>query len=157
MRRIVRQTSKELGKEVELVINNAEGEIDRTIMEHMVAPLEHMVRNSLDHGIESKEERLAAGKPEVGRITLTIRRDTGEVVVALADDGRGISVDAVRKKAIEKGLLAPNEEVSDNQVLRFIMESGFSTAAKVTQLSGRGVGMDAVSYTHLTLPTICSV
>lgn len=145
LRRIVRQTSKELGKQIDFVVDNAEGEIDRTILERMTAPLEHMLRNAIDHGIETEKDRIAAGKPPVGRIRLSLNREGGEVVIALSDDGRGISVDAVRRKAIEKGLLDPKLQLTEKQLLGFILESGFSTATQVTQISGRGVGLDVVN------------
>ena len=145
LRRIVRQVSGEIGKKVEFDVVNPEGELDRTLMERIVAPLEHMLRNGVDHGIEDPAGRLAAGKDETGRITLELTREGGEVVMILSDDGKGIDTDAVRRKAIERGLIEEGARLTDQEVQQFIFNAGFSTAAKVTQISGRGVGMDVVS------------
>ncbi|MFC5694996.1 Hpt domain-containing protein [Pseudomonas sp. GCM10022186] len=144
LRRIVRQVASELGKQVEFVVGNAEGEMDRTVLERMVAPLEHMLRNAVDHGIENAEARRAAGKPEAGTIRLNLGREGGDIVLTLADDGAGIKLEAVRRKAIERGMMDADADLSDHEVLQFILEPGFSTADKVTQISGRGVGMDVV-------------
>ncbi|MCY1277830.1 Sensor histidine kinase RcsC [compost metagenome] len=144
LRRIVRQVASELGKQVEFVVGNAEGEMDRTVLERMVAPLEHMLRNAVDHGIESAEARRDAGKPEAGTIRLNLGREGGDIVLTLADDGAGIKLEAVRRKAIERGMMDADADLSDHEVLQFILEPGFSTADKVTQISGRGVGMDVV-------------
>ncbi|HLA31525.1 MAG TPA: Hpt domain-containing protein, partial [Pseudomonas sp.] len=144
LRRIVRQISGELGKQVEFHVGNAEGEMDRTVLERIVAPLEHMLRNAVDHGIEAAAVRRAAGKPESGNIRLSLGREGGDIVLTLADDGGGIRLDAVRRKAIERGLMDADSDLSDYEVLQFILEAGFSTAEKVTQISGRGVGMDVV-------------
>ena len=144
LQRIVRQTSTELHKPAELTVINAEGEMDRTLLERIVAPLEHMLRNAVDHGLESPADRAAAGKEAMGRISLTIGREGGEIILTLADDGRGVNVDAVRKKAIERGLLDENTAISEKELLQFLFSAGFSTAQKVTQISGRGVGMDVV-------------
>ena len=145
LRRIVRQVGLELDKQVELRVYNADGEMDRTILERMISPLEHMVRNAVDHGIETREQRASAGKPEVGNIDLEISRDGGDVLITMADDGRGINMAAVRKKAIERGLMTAANDLSDQEVLQFILQAGFSTAEAVTQISGRGVGMDVVA------------
>ncbi len=145
LRRIVRQIGGELGKKVEFNINNAEGEMDRTVLERMVAPLEHMVRNALDHGIESADKRKAAGKPEAGNIDLSLTREGGDIVLRMKDDGGGIPVQVIRDKAISQGLIKENARLSDHEILQFIMQAGFSTAEHVTQISGRGVGMDVVS------------
>jgi chemosensory pili system protein ChpA (sensor histidine kinase/response regulator) len=145
LRRIVRQVSGELGKEVELEVVNAEGELDRHVLDRMVAPLEHMLRNAVDHGLEMPEEREAVGKKRVGRVTLFIAREGGEVVLRLSDDGKGIATEAVREKAISNGLMKPDAVLSDNDIMQFILKPGFSTASKVTQISGRGVGMDVVN------------
>ncbi|RYY77099.1 MAG: response regulator [Gammaproteobacteria bacterium] len=144
LRRIVRQAATELGKEVEFELDNVEGELDRTVLERMVAPLEHMLRNAVDHGIESPEARSAAGKPVEGRIVLSLGREGGDVMLRLADDGRGINLQRVREKAIERGLMAEDAPLSDQDLMQFILHAGFSTADKVTQISGRGVGMDVV-------------
>ena len=145
LRRIVRQISQDLGKQVELQVNNAEGEMDRSVLERLISPLEHMLRNAVDHGLESTQKRQEIGKPEVGSITLSLFRDGGDVVLKLADDGAGINLDAVRKKAIDRGLLSPTADITDQDALQFILQAGFSTAEKVTQISGRGVGMDVVN------------
>lgn len=145
LRRIVRQVSAELGKQVDMVIGNAEGEMDRSVLERIIAPMEHMLRNAVDHGIESVEARRAAGKPDQGTISLNLSREGGEIVLTLADDGGGIRLDAVRRKAIERGLMAPDSEITDHEVLQFILAAGFSTAEKITQISGRGVGLDVVT------------
>ncbi|MDH4565798.1 response regulator [Pseudomonas sp. BN414] len=144
LRRIVRQVASELDKQVEFVVGNAEGEMDRTVLERMVAPLEHMLRNAVDHGVENAEARRAAGKPESGTIRLNLGREGGDIVLTLADDGAGIKLEAVRRKAIERGMMDVESDLSDHEVLQFILEPGFSTADKVTQISGRGVGMDVV-------------
>ncbi|MBD2839565.1 Hpt domain-containing protein [Pseudomonas sp. JM0905a] len=144
LRRIVRQVASELDKQVEFVVGNAEGEMDRTVLERMVAPLEHMLRNAVDHGIENAEARRAAGKPASGTIRLNLGREGGDIVLTLADDGAGIKFEAVRRKAIERGMMDAESDLSDHEVLQFILEPGFSTADKVTQISGRGVGMDVV-------------
>jgi chemosensory pili system protein ChpA (sensor histidine kinase/response regulator) len=145
MRRVVRQVASEVGKQVSLEIGSAEGEMDRSVLERMIGPLEHMLRNAVDHGIELPEARQDKGKPEEGRITLDLQRQGGEIVLLLSDDGAGINLDAVRRKAIERGLMDVDAELTDQEVLQFILEAGFSTADKVTQISGRGVGMDVVN------------
>ncbi|MCW3147455.1 Hpt domain-containing protein [Stutzerimonas stutzeri] len=144
LRRIVRQVASELGKQVEFLVGNATGEMDRSVLERIVAPLEHMLRNAVDHGIESQEARRAAGKPEQGTIRLDLAREGGDIVLTLSDDGGGINRAAVRRKAIERGLMASDADLSEHEVLQFILEAGFSTAERVTQISGRGVGMDVV-------------
>ncbi len=144
LRRIVRQTARELDKEVELEIIGETSEVDRTVLDRIVAPLEHMLRNAVSHGIEKVNERLAAGKPETGVLKIIVDREGADVVIIVSDDGRGIDVDAIRSKALEKGLLKPDTKISDRDVLQYIMEAGFSTAEKITQISGRGVGMDVV-------------
>src|SRR5690606_35676664 len=119
LRRIVRQVSLELDKQVELRVYNADGEMDRTILERMISPLEHMVRNAVDHGIETREQRASAGKPDVGSIDLEISRDGGHVLITMTDDGRGINLAAVCKKAIERGLMNDENELPDQEVLQF--------------------------------------
>ncbi|WP_277960532.1 Hpt domain-containing protein [Pseudomonas sp. RIT-To-2] len=144
LQRLVRQVAGELGKQVEFEVGNAEGEMDRSVLERMLAPLEHMLRNAVDHGLEPTEVRLAKGKPEAGRITLNLLHQGGDIVIELSDDGAGVPLEAVRAKAIKRGLIDAGSEISDHDVLQFILEPGFSTAAKVTQISGRGLGMDVV-------------
>ncbi|GAB1262838.1 hybrid sensor histidine kinase/response regulator [Aurantivibrio plasticivorans] len=145
LRRIVRQISTELGKQVSFELDNVEGEMDRSVLERMVAPLEHMLRNAVDHGIESQEQRAAAGKPEVGRIVLSLGREGGDIIMRLTDDGRGLNLERIKEKAIERGLMTEGANLSDHDIMQFILHAGFSTAEKVTQISGRGVGMDVVS------------
>jgi chemosensory pili system protein ChpA (sensor histidine kinase/response regulator) len=144
LRRIVRQVSGELHKKVRFEVGNAEGEMDRSVLERMVAPLEHMLRNAIDHGLESSEKRLAKGKPEHGTINLSLRHEGGDIVIEMSDDGAGIDLDAVRRKARKRGMIAANAEPGDYDTLQFILHPGFSTAETVTQISGRGVGMDVV-------------
>jgi chemosensory pili system protein ChpA (sensor histidine kinase/response regulator) len=144
LQRIIRQVADELGKQVEFDIGNPDGEMDRSVLERMIAPLEHMLRNAVDHGLESTEARLAAGKPAQGRISLKLVHEGSEVVLEMSDDGAGVPLAAVRHKAIKRGLLDPASDVSDHDILQFILQPGFSTAAKVTQISGRGLGMDVV-------------
>lgn len=145
LRRIVRQVASELGKHVNFELDNVEGEMDRSVLERMVAPLEHMLRNAVDHGIEMPDVRVGDGKPETGRILLSLAREGGDILLRLADDGRGINLDRVREKAIERGLMADDSNLSDHDVMQFILQAGFSTAENVTQISGRGVGMDVVA------------
>jgi chemosensory pili system protein ChpA (sensor histidine kinase/response regulator) len=145
LRRIVRQAAGELGKKVELTLEGAEGEMDRNVIERIIAPLEHMLRNAVDHGIETPEQRTEAGKPETGTIRIAIHREGPEIVLQVADDGRGIDHDAIRARAIERGQIAADTQVSESDVMQFVLQTGFSTAARVTQISGRGVGMDVVN------------
>ncbi len=145
MRRIVRQTAQELNKKAELELSGAEGEMDRTVVDRIVAPLEHMLRNAISHGIETPAQRRASGKPESGTIRITLERESSDVVLRIADDGAGINLDAIRRKAIQRGMMETNSELTDNEVLQFILETGFSTAEQVTQVAGRGVGMDVVN------------
>jgi chemosensory pili system protein ChpA (sensor histidine kinase/response regulator) len=145
LRRIVRQISGELAKKVEFDVRNAEGEMDRNILERMIAPLEHMLRNALDHGIEKPADRKKSGKPETGEVTLSLTREGGDVVLRMIDDGAGIPADIIRDKAIRQGMLGKDEELSNRDILQFILQPGFSTAQQVTQISGRGVGMDVVA------------
>lgn len=144
LRRTILQVSGELDKTVSFEVLNAEGELDRSIIERMVAPLEHVLRNAIDHGIESPNERKAAGKPEHGSIQLDIHREGGDIIIKLSDDGRGIDTDQVRQKAIANGLMNEGDELSDQEINQFIFSAGFTTANKITQISGRGVGMEVV-------------
>ncbi|TQV89025.1 Hpt domain-containing protein [Aliikangiella coralliicola] len=144
LRRMIRQISTELGKTIELSIS-AEGEMDRNVLERMIAPIEHMLRNAMDHGIESPDERRANQKPEKGSIKISLFREGSEVFIKIQDDGRGLNLKAIRQKAQEKGLISESSDLSDHELQQLILEAGFSTAEKVTQISGRGVGMDVVS------------
>ncbi|WP_227429092.1 Hpt domain-containing protein [Psychrobacter sp. I-STPA6b] len=145
LQRIVRQTANELHKSVELHIINADDEMDRTILERITSPLEHMLRNAVDHGIEIPQKREELGKERTGQITLEILREGSEIVIHLSDDGSGIDVNAVRQKAISQGLIKENDDtLTDLDVMQYIFNAGLTTTKKVTQISGRGVGMDVV-------------
>ncbi|HET9034311.1 MAG TPA: Hpt domain-containing protein [Dokdonella sp.] len=144
LRRTVRQAAQELGKRAQLKVEGAQGEMDRNLLERMKAPFEHMLRNALAHGIETPQERLDANKPLDGTVTIRVSRESTEVALRISDDGRGMDRDAIRRKAIAQGLLSPDANLSDRDLYGFILETGFSTAEQVTQLSGRGVGMDVV-------------
>jgi len=145
LRRIVRQTASEVGKRTTLNFEGAEVEMDRNVVERMMAPLEHMLRNSIAHGIEDKTTRKKAGKPEEGHITIALSREGSEIVMRVSDDGGGINIDAVKEKAIERGLMKPDAKLSNKEISSFILESGFSTAQSLSQIAGRGVGMDVVN------------
>ncbi|TMI02307.1 MAG: response regulator [Betaproteobacteria bacterium] len=142
--RIMRQTAREVGKKAELEIEGGQVELDRSVLERIGAPLEHMLRNALGHGLESPQERLAAGKPESGRIAINLRQEGNEIALVVSDDGAGLDLDQLRKKAIEKGVLTRDQQASEAELAQLIFVSGLSTAGKLTQLSGRGVGMDVV-------------
>jgi chemosensory pili system protein ChpA (sensor histidine kinase/response regulator) len=144
LRHIVRQTAREVGKRVELDLVGAEVEVDRTVLERMIGPFEHMIRNAIDHGLEAEAERKRAGKPATGKISITTANEGSEVVIRFADDGAGLDIAAIRRKAIERGLMKASANLSDDELIQFILMPGFSTAGQVTQLSGRGVGMDVV-------------
>ena len=146
MNRIVFDVSRKLGKDIELEVIGEHTEVDKNIIEHISDPLMHLIRNSLDHGIESKEDRLAAGKSPKGKITLEAKNEGGKVYIIVKDDGKGLNREAILKKAKSNGLLGNRspEEFSDKEVYQFIIQPGFSTKEKVTELSGRGVGMDVV-------------
>jgi chemosensory pili system protein ChpA (sensor histidine kinase/response regulator) len=143
--RLVRQAANDTGKRAELVVQGAAAELDRQMLERMVPPLEHMLRNAVVHGIETPERRAALGKPDVGRISISLERDGAEVVIVVADDGSGISVKLIREKAIALGLADPQAKLTDEEAVQLILEPGFSTAGHVTQAAGRGVGMDVVA------------
>jgi chemosensory pili system protein ChpA (sensor histidine kinase/response regulator) len=145
LRRIVRQTSEELGKKVELHIQGADNELDRTILERIMSPLEHMLRNAIAHGIEKPAARSQAGKDETGNIILGFAREGSDIVISVADDGAGINLDAIRNKAIQRGILKADAVVHTEDLIDIILESGFSTAEEITQIAGRGVGMDVVN------------
>ena len=135
LRRIVRQISGEVDKKVDLRLGNMGAELDRSILERIVAPLEHMLRNAVDHGIESPDRRAAAGKPKAGQVNLDIAREGGDVVITVRDDGAGIDIERVRAKAIERGLITANSDLSEREVLQLIYHAGLSTAESVTQIS----------------------
>ncbi|MGE4259881.1 chemotaxis protein CheA [Shewanella sp.] len=142
--RVVRDIAHELDKEIELVINGAETELDKSVIEKIGDPLTHLVRNAIDHGIESPAVRAAAGKAEKGTIILNAYHDSGNIVIEVSDDGKGLDPDLIRAKAIEKQLVDESTVLSREEILNLILEPGFSTAEKVSNLSGRGVGMDVV-------------
>jgi two-component system chemotaxis sensor kinase CheA len=142
--RVVRDVSKELGKDIGLEISGAETELDKTVVEKIGDPLMHLVRNAMDHGIESAAARVAAGKPAKGSLRLNAYHDSGSIVIEVADDGGGLKKDRILKKAVERGIINPGQSLSDNEIYNLIFEAGFSTADQVTNLSGRGVGMDVV-------------
>jgi len=144
--RIVRDLGNELDKKIELVMKGAETELDRQVLELIKDPLTHMVRNSADHGLETTQERIDAGKPELGKITLEAFHEGGHIIIQISEDGRGLNTERIRQKVIENGLAteAELEALSEEQIHRFIFRAGFSTAASVTSVSGRGVGMDVV-------------
>lgn len=143
-RRLIHDLARETGKQIELVTEGESTEVDKGVIERLADPLVHLVRNSCDHGLETPEERIAAGKPPAGVITLSARQSGGEVTITIRDDGRGIDRDRVRAKGEASGLIAPGAQIPDQELLQLIFQPGFSTAAKVTNLSGRGVGMDVV-------------
>ncbi len=149
--RILRSTAKELDKRANLEIHGAKVELDRSVLEKLVGPLEHLLRNALDHGIESRAARVAAGKLETGEISLTVRQVGNEVVIDLADDGSGVDYERVRERARSLGLFTADTEPTDAQLVEFLFQPGFSTASKVTQISGRGIGMDVVRAEVATL------
>jgi chemosensory pili system protein ChpA (sensor histidine kinase/response regulator) len=143
--RLVRQAANDTAKRAELVVQGAAAELDRQMLERMVPPLEHMLRNSVVHGIESPDRRAALGKPEVGRISISLERDGAEIVIVVADDGAGINVKLIREKAVALGLIDAHARLTDEEAVQLILEPGFSTAGHVTQAAGRGVGMDVVA------------
>ena len=143
--RLVRQIAKEADKRAELAVEGASGELDRQVLEKMLPPFEHMLRNAVVHGIESSEERQKSDKPATGRITIRLHREGSEMVIDVADDGRGLDVDAIRRKAYELDMLKPDSKVTDEEIMELILTPGFTTAGKVTQSAGRGVGMDVVA------------
>ena len=143
-RRVVRDVSAELGKDIALTIEGADTELDKTVVEQIGDPLMHLVRNAMDHGIESAEERQAAGKPAQGQLRLNAYHESGSIVIEVADDGGGLNSDKILAKARDRGVVTPGQELSEAEIHRLIFEPGFSTAGEVTNLSGRGVGMDVV-------------
>ena len=147
LRQVVRRTSRELGKDAQLKIEGADVRLDKAILDGVVPALEHMLRNAVDHGIESPEQRVKARKPKTGQITLECRQVAREIVISVRDDGVGLDLEKIRAKAIEDKLLSADQELNPQDMLMYISQSGFSTAEKLTQISGRGVGMDVVQFT----------
>jgi two-component system, chemotaxis family, sensor kinase CheA len=142
--RAVRKSARELGKEIELILRGEETELDKMMIEELTDPLMHIIRNAIDHGIEPADERLSAGKPPVGRIVLDAYQKGNSVVIDVSDDGRGISAEKVRQVAVRRGLVSSNELVDDGRAVELLFTAGFSTAAAVSEISGRGVGLDVV-------------
>jgi chemosensory pili system protein ChpA (sensor histidine kinase/response regulator) len=143
--RLVRQVANETGKRVDLAVEGAAGELDRQVLERMLPPFEHMLRNAVVHGIETPAERVAKGKPENGRIVVVLHREGAEVVIDVSDDGAGMNVKAIRDKAVAMGLVDPRHTLTDEEAMQLILEPGFSTAGTITKAAGRGVGMDVVA------------
>ncbi len=144
LRRVLRQAAQDTGKQAQLQLEGAHGELDRNVLERMTAPLEHLLRNAVAHGLESPQARRDAGKPEEGSVRVVLRREGSEMVLQVADDGAGIDHAAIRRRAEQRGILKPGAELSEMDLERLILEPGFSTAEEVSQLAGRGVGMDVV-------------
>ena len=142
--RLIRDLSRDLGKEVKLEMSGEETELDKSVIEVLVDPLIHIVRNAMDHGIEMPEEREKAGKPRVGTISLSASHNGNLIVIKISDDGKGMSPQKIFENAIKKGLVSADAKLTEKQMLEYIFAPGFSTATKVTNLSGRGVGMDVV-------------
>lgn len=145
LRRIVRQTADEMGRQVELELQGLESELDRQVLERIIPPIEHMLRNAVAHGIETPEQREQAGKPAAGTINMILSREGADIIIRVSDDGKGIDLQAIHAKALERGLLKPDDKVTKESLLNIMMQSGFSTAEKITQIAGRGVGMDVVN------------
>ena len=144
--RLVRDLSRDSGKKIELIVRGEETELDKSVIEEIGDPLVHIIRNSCDHGVESPEERIAKGKPETGTIRLTAGQEGSNIIIKIQDDGKGLDVEAIRAKAVERNLISSAEaaRLTDKDVFSYIFEAGFSTAKKITDVSGRGVGMDVV-------------
>lgn len=155
--RVVRDVSKEIGKEIDLIITGAETELDKTVVEKIGDPLMHLVRNCMDHGIEQGAVREAHGKDRRGTVQLNAYHDSGSIVIEVIDDGGGLPRDKIFNKAVEKGLIQPTQALSDQEIINLIWEPGFSTADQVTNLSGRGVGMDVVRRNIQSLRGNCDV
>ncbi len=143
-RRVVRELSKDLGKDINLVIEGGDTELDKTVVDKINDPLMHLIRNSLDHGIESPADRVAKGKPEQGTIKLTAQHDSGSIIIKITDDGNGLNKEKILSKAIEKNLIPEDHNLTDTEINHLIFAAGFSTADTVSNVSGRGVGMDVV-------------
>ncbi len=142
--RVVRDLQRDLNKKIDLVIEGEDTELDKSVVEDLLDPIMHCVRNSVDHGIETPEVRVAAGKPETGTILLKASNEGNQIVIEIKDDGAGIDVEKVRKKAVERGLIHPDKAITEQDAFNLIMQPGFSTADKISNISGRGVGLDVV-------------
>lgn len=157
--RLVRDLSKDLGREVQLIIQGEDTELDKTLIEEINDPLVHLVRNSIDHGIETPEDRKALGKPELGTVTLSAEHEGNNIIISIEDDGKGIDTEAIKEKAIQKGIISADKanELSKQDIFNLIFAPGFSTAKKVTNVSGRGVGMDVVKTNVAKLRGIINI
>jgi len=142
--RTIREIGHELGKEIQLTITGGDTELDKTVVEKINDPLMHLIRNAIDHGIESKEKRVSNGKSPVGQLSLNAYHETGSIVIEVNDDGKGLDKEKILQKAIERGLVSSDKQLSDSEIFRLIFKAGFSTADKITNISGRGVGLDVV-------------
>src|SRR5690606_30514315 len=142
--RIVRQACADTGKSAELVVEGENSELDRQVLENMLPPFEHLLRNAVVHGIEDRQARAAAGKPATGRVHIKLKREGAEVLIEVGDDGRGLDLKAIRRKALEQGWGGERREITDQEAMELILRPGFSTAGELTQAAGRGVGMDVV-------------
>jgi len=149
--RVVHDVSRELGKDIGLVVTGEDTELDKTLVEKISDPLMHLVRNAMDHGIEPAEVRIARGKPARGTVKLNAYHDSGSIAIEVSDDGGGLRKDRIFAKAVERGLVDPNQKLSDQEIHSLIFEPGFSTADQITNLSGRGVGMDVVKRNIVAL------
>ncbi len=156
-KRTVRDLAEQLGKQIELVIEGAETELDKTVVDKLNDPLLHLVRNSVDHGVELPVERIANKKPPKGTITLSAKHQSGSVVITITDDGKGLDKEAIRKKAIEKKLITEDADLSESEIFHLIFQPGFSTAKTVSNISGRGVGLDVVKKDIFSLGGSVSV
>ncbi len=145
LQRIARLTAKELNKKIDFHINDNNMEFERTVLNRVVAPLEHMLRNAIGHGIEDTETREKSNKPAIAQVTIDLMQEGAEIIIRVSDDGAGLKINAIRKKAQERGMLKPGDKISQRDLMQFILEPAFSTATTVTQVSGRGVGMDIVN------------
>ncbi|HEW79839.1 MAG TPA: chemotaxis protein CheA, partial [Phycisphaerales bacterium] len=144
MTRLVRDLSHKAGKNIDFITSGEETELDRTVVDKIADPLIHMVRNSVDHGIESTEERIKAGKNPTGRVELRAYHQAGNIVIEIGDDGKGLDKERILKKAVDNGIVEASQELSDEEIFKLVFHAGLSTARKVTSVSGRGVGMDVV-------------
>ena len=142
--RVARQASKELDKRVNLDVRGAGTELDRGVLEKMAGPFEHLIRNAIVHGLETPDERRAAGKPETGELVVDVKPEGNEIVIVVSDDGAGLNLKRIRERAIERDLVTPDQELSDRELMELIFQPGFTTVTEVTELAGRGVGMDVV-------------
>ncbi len=156
-KRLVRDLSRNLGKDVDLVTNGAETELDKNVIERLHDPLVHIIRNCMDHGIESPDARAAAGKPRQGTIALSAAHSAAHVLITIEDDGAGLDTDVIRAKAVERGLLAPDANPDERELFNLVVAPGFSTSEKITDVSGRGVGMDVVKRAIETLRGVIDI